>query len=64
MLAALGTVHDPDLHRDLVTLGMIEDVAVEGGKVGFTLVLTTSACPLKAQIEDDCRRGGARRSRA
>ncbi|MFN8588764.1 MAG: Mrp/NBP35 family ATP-binding protein [Candidatus Eisenbacteria bacterium] len=56
VLAALGTVQDPDLHRDLVTLGMIEDVAIEGGKVSFTLVLTTSACPLKGQIEDDCRR--------
>jgi len=55
VLAALSTVQDPDLHRDLVTLGMIEQVAVEGGVVRFTLVLTTSACPLKAQIEDDCR---------
>jgi ATP-binding protein involved in chromosome partitioning len=55
VLAALGTVNDPDLHRDLVTLGMVESVAVDGGKVSFTLVLTTSACPLKAQIEDDCR---------
>ena len=55
VLAALGTVNDPDLHRDLVTLGMIEDVAVEGGRVRFTLVLTTAACPLKAQIEDECR---------
>ncbi len=55
VLAALGTVNDPDLHRDLVTLGMIEDVAVDGGRVRFTLVLTTSACPLKGQIEDDCR---------
>ncbi len=55
VLAALGTVNDPDLHRDLVTLGMIEDVAVEGGRVRFTLVLTTSACPLKAQIEDESR---------
>jgi ATP-binding protein involved in chromosome partitioning len=56
VLAALGTVNDPDLHRDLVSLGMIEDVAVDGGRVSFTLVLTTSACPLKGQIEDDCRR--------
>jgi ATP-binding protein involved in chromosome partitioning len=55
VLAALGTVNDPDLHRDLVTLGMVEDVAVEGGRVRFTLVLTTSACPLKAQIEGDCQ---------
>ncbi len=56
VIAALGTKQDPDLHRDLVTLGMIENVAVDGGRVSFTLVLTTSACPLKAQIEDDCRR--------
>ena len=55
ILAALGTVNDPDLHRDLVTLGMIEELAISGGEVGFTLVLTTSACPLKAQIEDECR---------
>ena len=53
VLAALGTVNDPDLHRDLVTLGMIENVAVDGGRVSFTLVLTTSACPLKAEIEAD-----------
>ncbi len=55
VLAALGTVNDPDLHRDLVTLGMIEGIEIEGGRVRFTLVLTTSACPLKAQIENDCR---------
>jgi ATP-binding protein involved in chromosome partitioning len=55
VLAALGTVQDPDLHRDLVTLGMIEDLAVEGGAVSFTLVLTTSACPLKEQIEGEAR---------
>lgn len=56
VLAALGTVQDPDLHRDLVSLNMIEDIVVDGDRVSFTLVLTTSACPLKAQIEDDCRR--------
>ena len=56
ILKALGTVQDPDLHRDLVSLGMIEDVAVEGGRVSFTLVLTTAACPLKAEIEADCRK--------
>jgi len=56
VLAALSTVQDPDLHRDLVSLNMIEDLAVDGGRVAFTLVLTTSACPLKAEIEDNCRR--------
>ncbi len=55
ILAALSRVQDPDLKRDLVTLGMIEDLRVDGGQVSFTLVLTTAACPLKGQIEDDCR---------
>jgi ATP-binding protein involved in chromosome partitioning len=55
VLKALGGVQDPDLHRDLVSLGMIEDLAVSDGTVAFTLVLTTSACPLKGQIEDECR---------
>jgi ATP-binding protein involved in chromosome partitioning len=56
VLDALRTVQDPDLRRDLVTLGMIEDVAVRDGEVAFTLVLTTAACPLKGQLEDDVRR--------
>jgi ATP-binding protein involved in chromosome partitioning len=55
VLEALGSVQDPDLHRDLVTLGMIEEVAITDGRVAFTLVLTTAACPLKGQIENDCR---------
>ena len=55
ILDALRTVIDPDLHRDLVTLGMIEDVTLEAGRASFTLVLTTSACPLKEQIENDAR---------
>ena len=55
IMKALGTVQDPDLHRDLVSLGMIEDVAVASGRVSFTLVLTTAACPLKVEIEEQCR---------
>ena len=55
VLRALGTVQDPDLHRDLVSLKMIEDVEVDEGRVSFTLVLTTAACPLKDSIEADCR---------
>ncbi len=56
VLIALGRVIDPDLHRDLVTLGMIRDVTVQDGRVGFTLELTTAACPLKGEIEENCRR--------
>ena len=55
VLAALSTVNDPDLHRDLVSLGMVKDVRVEGSDVSFEVVLTTPACPLKARIEQDCR---------
>jgi ATP-binding protein involved in chromosome partitioning len=50
VLQALSTVNDPEIRRDLVTLGMIQDVSVEGGRVSFKVVLTTPACPLKDQI--------------
>ncbi len=54
VLEALSYVEDPDLKKDLVTLGMIEDVKINGKKVSFTVVLTTPACPLKALIEKAC----------
>ena len=55
VLRALGTVQDPELHRDLVSLGMVEDLQVEDSRVSFNLVLTTPACPLKSQIESEAR---------
>lgn len=54
ILKALSTVEDPDLKRDLVSLGMIKDVKVDPKKVSFTVVLTTPACPLKEKIRQDC----------
>lgn len=54
ILKALSTVQDPDLKRDLVTLGMIRDIAINGKKVTFTVVLTTPACPLKEVIRKSC----------
>ena len=51
IMAQLGTVIEPELHRDLVTLDMIRDLTVEGGKAAFTIMLTTPACPLKDQIQ-------------
>lgn len=54
VLAALGNVDDPDLKKDLVTLNMITDVAIEGKKVSFTVVLTTPACPMKELIHNAC----------
>lgn len=52
---ALSTVNDPDIKRDLVSLGMIKDIKISANKVAFTVVLTTPACPLKGKIEKDCR---------
>jgi ATP-binding protein involved in chromosome partitioning len=54
ILRALSTVDDPDLKRDLVSLNMIRDVQTSAGKVSFTVVLTTPACPLKEKIRQDC----------
>jgi ATP-binding protein involved in chromosome partitioning len=54
VLQALSTVNDPDLKKDLVTLNMIKDIAIEGNKINFTVVLTTPACPLKEKIKGDC----------
>ena len=55
VLAALSTVMDPDLHKDLVTLNMIRDVVIKGDTVNFSIFLTTPACPLKGKIEADAR---------
>jgi ATP-binding protein involved in chromosome partitioning len=54
VLKALSTVEDPDLKRDLVTLNMIQDIAIDGNKLSFKVVLTTPACPLKELIKNNC----------
>ncbi len=54
IIQALSTVQDPDLKKDLVTLNMIKDIAITDTKIGFTVVLTTPACPLKEKIRKDC----------
>jgi len=54
VIDALKYVDDPDLKKDLVTLGMIKDVKVDGKKVSFTVVLTTPACPMKDMIQNAC----------
>ena len=50
---ALRTVEEPELHRDLITLDFVRDIAIKGRDVGFTITLTTPACPLKDQIRDE-----------
>jgi ATP-binding protein involved in chromosome partitioning len=49
---ALKRVMDPELGKDLVSLGMVKDLRVKGSRVALTVVLTTPACPLKAQIQE------------
>jgi ATP-binding protein involved in chromosome partitioning len=55
VLAALSTVIDPELHRDIVSLNMVQDLTIEGDTAKFRLVLTTPACPLKSVFEDRSR---------
>ncbi|WP_182922972.1 Mrp/NBP35 family ATP-binding protein [Pedobacter planticolens] len=54
VLAALRNVEDPDLKKDLVTLHMIKDVKIEDKTIGFTLELTTPACPMKDMLKNAC----------
>ncbi len=48
---ALGTVIEPELGRDIVSLNMVKDITVEDSKVALKIELTTPACPLKDEIE-------------
>lgn len=50
---ALATVQDPDLGKDLVTLGMVKAVAIDGANIHVTIELTTPACPMKDRIKQD-----------
>lgn len=54
ILQALSNVQEPDLGKDLVTLDMVKDIAINGNEVSFTVVLTTPACPLKDLIMNAC----------
>ena len=50
VLEALKNVDDPDLKKDIVTLGMVRDLVIDGKNVSFTVMLTTPACPMKDMI--------------
>src|SRR2546421_7278319 len=52
---ALSEVRDPDLHKDIVRLGFIKDLKIEGGDVSFRVVLTTPACPVREQLQEQAR---------
>jgi ATP-binding protein involved in chromosome partitioning len=56
VLEVLRPVQDPELRKSLVELNMIRNVKIDQGKVNFTLVLTTPACPLREFIVEDCEK--------
>lgn len=60
IMAALSTVIEPELHRDLVSLNMIRNLKIEGQDISFTIMLTTPACPLKGRMESESRAALAR----
>ncbi|PYS93911.1 MAG: chromosome partitioning protein [Acidobacteria bacterium] len=51
VLEALRKIVDPDLHKDIVALGFVKDLQIDGGAVSFRIVLTTPACPVKEQMQ-------------
>lgn len=53
VIAALSGVMEPELHKDLITLKMVEDIEVNGSEVSFKIILTTPACPLVDKIKGD-----------
>ena len=56
VLEKLSNVIDPDLKKDIVSMGMIKDLELADGNLKFTLELTTPACPFNVEIEDDVRK--------
>lgn len=56
ILAALRGVNDPEIGRNIVDLGMVKDLAVQDGRIAFTLALTISGCPLRNQMAEESRR--------
>ncbi|MBI3299118.1 MAG: Mrp/NBP35 family ATP-binding protein [Elusimicrobia bacterium] len=55
VLDALRGCMEPELNRDIVTLDMVQNIKIEGGKVSFDYILTTPSCPLKEGMEKDAR---------
>ncbi len=51
--AALSTIKDPDLGRDIVSLGFVKDIKINGEEVSTTIQLTTPACPVKDQMKEE-----------
>ena len=57
VLSALATINDPDIHRDIVSLGFIKGLRIDGENVAFTIELTTPACPVLLPADSTYRDG-------
>ena len=55
VLDSMRHIIDPDLGKDIVSLGFIKNITIEGGRVGFTVELTTPACPVKEEFRRQCK---------
>src|SRR5919201_5152191 len=55
VLGALSNIIDPDLHKDVVSLGFIKNLKIDGGQVSFDFELTTPACPVKDRFLEQAR---------
>jgi ATP-binding protein involved in chromosome partitioning len=53
IINALKKVYDPDLHKDIVTLGFVRDIKVDSGSVYVKIELTTPACPVRDKLRED-----------
>ena len=58
ILNALKVVKDPDLHRDIVTLGFVKNIRISGSDIKFDLQLTTPSCPVRDQFVSECEHAG------
>ncbi len=55
VLDALRKIEDPDLHQDIVTLGFVKNISIDGGRVSFTIEMTTPACPVREKFKSDAQ---------
>lgn len=55
VLGALRKIEDPDLHKDIVSLGFVKDIKIDGGDVSFTIEMTTPACPVREKFKSDAQ---------
>ena len=59
---ALKQVIDPELFVNIVDLGFVKNVTIDGGKVAFDVELTTPACPVKDKLREEARAAGLGRA--